>query len=188
MDTFAAYHNTPLKEAVMRSLVPKVLAFTVVLCVPCTALAQGSGDLDAINRVIDQVFELEVAKDLTAQAELMSADRIYVLQGAGRRTDQAKNMQLQQAVLDQETETVPGIQWFIDARDRIIRFYGDGNVAVASFYVYSTYVLPADAPDDFDQNTPQPQPTVITWVFEKLQGQWKIVHTHISDLGPPIGQ
>jgi len=31
--------------------------------------------------------------------------------------------------MDVEDDLVPGIQRFIEARDRIIRFYGDGEVA-----------------------------------------------------------
>ncbi len=172
----------------MRSLVPRVLALTIAVCIPSTALAQGSGDEEAINRVIDQVFELEVARDLTTQAELMTADRIWISQGAGRKTDQTMNMRYQQAVLDLRAETVPGTQWFYEARDRIIRLYGDGNVAVASFYLYVTFVLPANAPDVVVQNSTQFQPFVLSWVFEKVRGEWKIVHTHTSDLGPPTGQ
>lgn len=172
----------------MRSLVLKILTLTIAVVIPCTALAQGSGDEDAINRVIDQIFELEVARDLTAQAELMAADRIWISQGAGRKTDQTMNMRYQQAVLDLQEETAPGTKWFYEVRDRIIRLYGDGNVAVASFYLYVPFVLPADAPTDVVQNSTQFQPFVCTWVFEKLQGEWKMVHTHTSDLGPPVGQ
>ena len=172
----------------MRSAIPKVLAFVMAVCIPFTAVAQGSGDEAAINGVIDQVFELEIDRDLTAQAELMASDRIWVSQGEGRKTDQTMNMRYQQAVLDLRAETLPGTQWFYEARDRIIRFYGDGNVAVASFYLYVSFVLPANAPDDVVQNSTQFQPFVLSWVFEKQRGDWKVVHTHISDLGIPVGQ
>jgi hypothetical protein len=172
----------------MRSLVPKVLAFTIAVCIPCTALAQGSGDEDAINRFIDQYSQLEDAVDMTAQATLMTADRIWIAEGLGRITNQAQNMQIQQAGFDVQNEILPGVQWFTDARDRIIRFYGRGDVAVASFYWYRTFVLPANAPDDLVQYAAQSEPSVITMVLEKQGGDWKIVHTHNSALGPPIGQ
>jgi hypothetical protein len=172
----------------MRSLVPKVLAFTIAVCIPCTALAQGSGDEDAINRFIDQYSQLEDAVDMTAQAALMTADRIWIAEGLGRITNQAQNMQIQQAGFDVQNEILPGVQWFTDARDRIIRFYGRGDVAVASFYWYRTFVLPANAPDDVVRDAAQSQPSVITMVLEKQGGDWKIVHTHNSALGPPTGQ
>jgi hypothetical protein len=67
----------------MRSLVPKVLALTISVCIPCTALAQGSGDEDAINRLIDHYSQLEDAADMTAQAALMTADRGSCLELSG---------------------------------------------------------------------------------------------------------
>ena len=172
----------------MRQTVLAVLALTLVMCWPSTVLAQSSGDEAAVNQLIDRVFELEAAKDMTTQAELMSDDRLWVVEGFGRKTDQAMNMQYQQAVLDREDEILPGIQWFYEVRDRIIRFYGDGDVAVASFYLYSTFVLPAGAPTDLPGYATQSQPLVLTWIMEKQQGDWKIVHTHVSNLGPPVVQ
>ena len=172
----------------MRRTVFAVLALSFAICWPCTALAQSSGDEAAVNQVIDRVFELEVAKDMTAQAELMADDRIRILPQIGRMTDHAMDMQMQQAVMDLEDDIVPGIQWFYEVRDRIIRFYGDGDVAVASFYIYSTFVLPAGAPTDLPGYATQSQPFVLTWVMEKQQGDWKIVHTHGSSLNPPVVQ
>ena len=172
----------------MRRLVFGVLALSLVLCWPSTVLAQSSGDEAAVNQVIDRLWELELAKDLTAQAELMADDRIWIAPGFGRMTDQAMNMQQQQAAMDLEDDLVPGIQWFIDIRDRIIRFYGDGDVAVATFYLYRTFVLPADAPTDLTGYATQLQPWVLTWVLERQRGDWKIVHTHSSALGPPVVQ
>lgn len=172
----------------MRSLAPKLLTLIIAVCVPLAASAQSSGDEDAINRLIDQYTQLDDSFDMTAQAALMAADRIWIGQANGRRTNQAMNMQIQQAGFDRTNEILPGIQQFTDARDRIIRFYGRGDVAVASFYWYRTFVLPADAPDEVVQNFVQPQPMVFTTVLEKQGGDWKIVHTHVSALGPPVGQ
>ncbi|MFC1639969.1 YybH family protein [Gemmatimonadota bacterium] len=172
----------------MRVSVPRIVTVAFVVCIPCTALAQGSGDEDAINRLIDQYSQLEDARDMTAQAALMTPDRIWIAQALGRITNQAQNMRIQQAGFDVQNELLPGVQWFTDARDRIIRFYGRGDVAVASFYWYSSFVLPANATDEQAENAVQPQPRVITMVLEKQGGNWKIVHTHNSALGPPVGQ
>jgi len=172
----------------MRLLAPRLITFIIALFVPLAASAQGSGDEDAINRLIDQYNRLEDARDMAAQSELMTADRIWIAQANGRRTNQAMNMQIQQAGFDVQNEILPGVQWFTDARDRIIRFYGSGDVAVASFYWYRRFVLPANATDEQVQNAVQPQPAVITMVLEKQGGDWKIVHTHNSALGPPVGQ
>jgi hypothetical protein len=61
-------------------------------------------------------------------------------------------------------------------------------VAVASFYWYRSFVLPANAPDDLVQDFAQSQPMAFTTVLEKRDGEWKIVHTHVSALGLPVQQ
>jgi hypothetical protein len=97
-------------------------------------MAQRQADSEAINRLIDRYGALEDAKDMTAQAQLMAPDRVWIGQGAGRRTDQATNMRIQQAGMEVTKKLVPGIQTFTEDRDRLVRFYGNGTVAVASFY------------------------------------------------------
>ncbi len=172
----------------MRAVSQRFAVLLTMAVIASPLLAQSSRDQDAINRLIDRYGQLEDAGDMVAQAELMTADRIWIGQGAGRRTDQAMNMRLQLAGFDVQKEILPNVQWFTEARDRIIRFYGNGSVAVASFYWYRVFTLPADAPDDIVQNATQPQPLVFTLVLEKQGGEWKIVHTHNSQLGPPVGQ
>ena len=90
--------------------------------------------------------------------------------------------------MDVLEESLLGIRQFTDARDRLIKFYGRGDVAVASFYWYRTEVLPAAATDEQLQNFIPFRPQVITMVLEKQGGNWRIVHTHTSALGPPAGQ
>jgi len=120
-----------------------------------------------------------------AQAELMSPDRVWI--AAGRRTDQAKNMLIQQAAFDELKKLVPGIRAFTEDRDRLIRFHGNGSVAVASFYRYRTMILPFDAPREVVESFAPAQPTAVTLVLEKRGGEWKIVHTHISPLFSDAG-
>jgi len=66
-----------------------------ILALPTTIAAQRQADVDAINRLIDRYGALEDAMDMNAQAQLMTPDRVWVAQGAGRRTDQATNMRIQ---------------------------------------------------------------------------------------------
>jgi ketosteroid isomerase-like protein len=145
--------------------------------------AQDKSDIDAINKVLDQYLQTEIAGDMMAQAKLMTPDRIWIGQGQGRRTNQQLNMQLQQAQIDDEKKLVPGLKVFIDERDRIVRLYGNGTIAVASFYWYSTYIVPASTPPEIAKvfNTPVP-PSALTLVIVKERGDWKIAHTHESDL------
>ncbi len=130
----------------------------------------------------------------------MSADRVWIAQWLGRMTNQQMNMRVQQATnqqmnmrmqqagFDAQNEYLPGIQWFTDDRDRVIKFYGGGRVAVASFYRYRSFVLPANTPPDVAQSMAPIYPAAMTLVLEKQDGDWKIVHTHISQLGQPPGQ
>ena len=157
-------------------IVAVALAFVTVTA--GAALAQGQGDLDAINRFIDRYGALEDAMDMTAQGAMIADDRVWIAQGAGRRTDQAMNMRIQQAGFDAFKEAVPGVRAFTEDRDRLIKFYGNNTVAVASFYRYTTFVVPADAA------APNPPPNAVTLVLEKRGSEWKIVHSHFSSLGP----
>ena len=151
--------------------------------------AQNRADVDAINRLIDQYGQTEDAGDMMAQAKLMSPDRVWIGPApAGRETDQAMNMRAQQAQYDVQKKLVPGLQWFTEARDRLVKVYGNGAVAVASFYWYRQPVIPAGTTRDVAQGIEAAaNPVVITLVLEKQGGEWKIVHTHVSYLVPPRG-
>ena len=146
--------------------------------------AQSMADTEAIHKLIDKYGETEDAGDMVTQAKLMTADRVWIgPAGSGRITNQAMNMESQQSQFEASKAFVSGVKWFTDARDMLIKFYGDGKVAVASFYWYRTFVLPADTPLEKAKLFSSPQPIVITLVLEK-KGDWKIVHTHSSSLNP----
>jgi len=166
------------------SLVPFALA--VALLIPAVAHAQGQSDIDAINRLIDRYGEFEDAMDMVGQASLISADRVWIAQGAGRRTNQAQNMVIQAAAFDAVKAQVPGIRFFTEDRDRLIKFHGNGTVAVVSLYRYRTFVLPPDTPSAVADAIAPIQPNALTMVLEKRGDEWKIVHTHFSSLGPPV--
>ena len=163
--------------------------FAVVLFVMFLAsdavYSQNNADSQAINDLIDKYSALEDSGDMMSQAKLMAADRVWIAELGGRRTNQTMNMELQQARFDEAKKSVPGVKWFTDARDRLIKFYGEGSVAVASFYWYRLFVLPADTPPEKVKLLNPVQPVTFTLVLEKKNGNWKIVHTHSSPLGYP---
>jgi ketosteroid isomerase-like protein len=146
--------------------------------------AQDKADVEAIHKLIDEYCKTEEARDMKAQAKLMTADRIWIgPAGSGRMTNQTMNMERQQAQMDEMNKLVPGIKWFIDARDRIIKFYGKGKVAVASFYWYQMFILPAETSMEISELfSVQPQPMVVTQVLVKEGAEWEIVHSHLSNL------
>ena len=168
----------------------RLLSFLLILTVltrPSLA-AQSQSDVDAVHQVLDSYTELEESMDMLAQARLMSEDRVWIGAGAGRVTNQAKNMQIQAAQFDRDQQAaLQGLKLFVDDRDRLVRFYGGGRVAVASFYRYMTYILPSDAPPELSEALAETQPTMFTLVLEKRDGEWMIVHTHVSNLIPPEG-
>jgi ketosteroid isomerase-like protein len=165
-------------------LQPCVVVLAMGMISPAVAAAQRQTDIDAINQLIDRYGALEDAMDMNGQAQLMTADRVWIGQGAGRRTDQATNMRIQQTAFDQLEKAVPGIQRVTEDRDRLIKFYGNASVAVASFYRYTTIVVPAGVPREVAEGLAETPPNVVTLVPEKQDGTWKIVHSHFSALGP----
>ena len=165
-------------------IAPRLTVFTAVatLLLPAHTAQQKQSDVDAVNKVIDQYGSTEDAMDLQAQARLMTADRVWVAQGGGRRTDQATNMRIQQAGFEAFKKLIPGVQRFTEDRDRLIRFHGKGTVAIASFYRYITVIVPPNTPAEVAKTTANIPPAVVTLVLEKRDDDWKIVHTHISAL------
>ena len=171
----------------MRTILLGTVLLAMGMAVAAPASSQGQGDVQAINQLLDRYGALEDAMDMTAQAQLMAPDRVWIGQGTGRRTDQAMNMRIQQAGFDQMKGMYPGIRTLTEDRDRLIKFYGNGSVAVASFYRYVNTILPPDTPFDLASAFVPAPAGAITLVLEKRDGAWKIVHSHFSDLGPPVG-
>ena len=164
-----------------------LFALALGMLMPSAAAAQRQGDIDAINRLIDRYGTLEDAMDMNAQGQLMSADRVWIVQAAGRRTDQATNMRIQQATFDQLKKRFPGVQTFTEDRDRLIKLYGNGSVAVASFFRYTTTLLPPATPPEVAKEF-GPQAVAISLVLEKRDSDWKIVHTHVRHVTERAGR
>ena len=156
---------------------------TILLFIILSTISFGNEtDLDAINKLIDNYSKTEDEGKLLEQAKMMSKDRVWIgNNGAGRITDQSLNMIMQQSQVDAVMKSISGIKWFTDTRDRLIKFYGDGKVAVASFYWYRTFVLPPITNSEKrNMMKKQPDPVAISLVLEKKKGDWKIVDTHTS--------
>ena len=156
---------------------------TILLFIILSTISFGNEtDLDAINKLIDNYSKTEDEGKLLEQAKMMSKDRVWIgNNGAGRITDQSLNMIVQQSQVDAVMKSISGIKWFTDTRDRLIKFYGDRKVAVASFYWYRTFILPPNTNSEKrNMMKKQPDPVAISLVLEKKKGVWKIVHTHTS--------
>jgi hypothetical protein len=151
------------------------LAVSVVL--PAAASAQAQADIDAIKQLLQQYRATQDAGDLIGQSRLMTPDRVWISGTGIRRADNVENMRIQQVDADFQKKRVPGMQTVTIDRDLLLKFYGDGKVAVASFYRNSLRFFPPGTSKDLMQEY-APGNETGTLVLEKKNGTWKIVHTH----------
>jgi len=149
---------------------------SVVLISPM-ALAD---DEDDVRALIDTYVETEVV-DLRKQMSLMADDRVFI-NGGLRQTDNAANMKSQMANTARNRELDPDAEVIVTAEDVMVRVIG-GNAAVASFYRYWNVINSADAVRAGVAGGGGPPPAAVTLVLAKMGGNWKIVHTHQSNIG-----
>jgi len=161
-----------------------VVLFALMAALPLAGAASDrKSELDAVNKLIDDYGAYQAASDALGMSKLMATDRVCLSQHfGGRRTDNVLNMKIQQAQLDIQNKEVPGIRDYVEDRERLIRFLGDGRVAAVSFFRYITRVFPAGTPAEMMKKYAADPPLAISLVLEKRGEQWTIVHTHASDL------
>ena len=128
-------------------------------------------DKDDVMAFIDQYGELE--DDLAAQAKMIRDDRVMIT--AIRRTDNAKNMEIQMAGRKAGEAVNGGKTRFITTIESPhIAIYG--NTAVASFVrIFDVY--------PHNQPAAGGDPQWVTLVLVKESGRWGIAHTHMSQAG-----
>jgi len=132
-------------------------------------------DHDDVLALLDAYIETE--SDLMAQNALMSEDRIFISGApAGRMTDNETNMMVQMHGESRRQEMDPGAIYFATREDQIVRVYGDA--AVASFRRNLNFRPSAEGMRNGMSNNTARQ--LVTVVMAKVNGDWKIVHTHIS--------
>ena len=139
-----------------------------------TATVQAD-DMDDVTALVNAYIETE--SDLNAQSKLMSEDRIYIVGSpAMRMTDNEVNM-MSQAFGEKRREAMDSKSlYFATIEDQIIRMYGEA--AVASFRRNLVFRPSADGMKNGMSNNTGRQ--LVTVVMAKVDGDWKIVHTHIS--------
>ena len=132
-------------------------------------------DVDDVSALLDAYIETE--SDLKAQGKLMSADRSFISGSpAGRMTDNSSNMMAQEFVEKRRKDLDSnGIYW-ATREDQHLRVYGDA--AVATFRRTLHWRPSAQGVRNGQSNGNNRQ--LVTVVMAKLDGNWKIVHTHIS--------
>ena len=132
-------------------------------------------DKDDVMALLGAYIETE--SDLAAQSKLMSEDRVYIIGApAVRVTDNVANMRLQLLGEKRRKTLDPGGLYMATVEDQIVRVYGDA--AVASFRRSLIWRPSAEGVRNGSSNNTARQ--VVTVVMAKIDGDWKIVHTHIS--------
>tara|TARA_B100001741_G_C16490938_1_gene569640 strand:- start:296 stop:778 length:483 start_codon:yes stop_codon:yes gene_type:complete len=132
-------------------------------------------DMDDVLSLLDSYIETE--SDLMAQNALMSEDRIFIVGApAVRMTDNKTNMMRQMHVNNRSEEMDPNSIYYASREDQIVRVYGDA--AVASFRRSLNFLPSAEGMRNGMTNNTTRQ--LVTVVMAKVNGDWKIVHTHIS--------
>ena len=112
---------------------------------------------------------------LIAQTKLMSGDRIFI-NGSSRMTDNETNMKGQMHTDNRRIQMDPDALYYATREDQIVRVYGDA--AVASFRRNLNFRPSAEGMRNGMSNNTARQ--LVTVVMAKVDGIWKIVHTHIS--------
>ncbi len=140
--------------------------FFFALLAPLGAVADDSDDVLA---VVHKWAELE--SDLTAQAALVTSDRIQVFE-MWRRADQAQNLRVQLAKRAAVQKLDPKWDVIVTIEAPIVRVYGNDAAVVSFKRMYE--VIPGNA-------APRPiYQTYISMTLIKEDGEWKIAHMHGS--------
>lgn len=154
----------------------KIIVALVATALASAASIAAADDADDVMAVVNRYVATET--NLAEQARLMTDDRTYIVGGA-RHTDNVANMRGQLAGEKLRKAIDPDGMMLVSAEDVMVKVYGD--TAVASFYRHWNYIPGADAVRaGRGGNAPPSQVTTI--VLNKMRGDWKIVHTHISPM------
>ena len=133
-------------------------------------------DMDDVKALIEKYVNSQTLENMSTQAELMASDRTYIINGT-RYSNNDISMALQTANNAVIRKATPGIKRISTAEDIHIRMNGD--TAIVSFYLIMNDINNA-------ANVKAGQPAMMTnyatcsMALFKIDGDWKIVHTHFS--------
>ena len=133
-------------------------------------------DMDDVEAVINMYIDFETYDGIDDQAELMASDRTYIVNGV-TYSNNDRSMELQNASNRVSKRAFPGAVRITTVEDIKIRINGDA--AIASFYRVINNINNADSVKAGATVMNSLYQTVSMALF-KRDGDWKIVHTHIS--------
>ena len=133
-------------------------------------------DMEDVEAVINMYIDFETYDGIDDQAELMASDRTYIVNGV-RYSNNNRSMELQNASNRVSKRAFPGAVRITTVEDIKIRINGDA--AIASFYRVINNINNSDSVKSGASVMNSIYQTVSMALF-KRDGDWKIVHTHIS--------
>ena len=158
----------------MKNRIQGVFYLMAVLALFAAPMANAD-DMNDVTALLNAYIETE--GDIAEQGKLMSEDRVYIIGApAIRLTDNVANMKLQLLGENRRNTLNPGGLYMATMEDKIVKTYGDA--AVASFRLSLIWRPSAEGVRNGSSNNTARQ--VVTVVMAKIDGDWKIVHTHIS--------
>ena len=158
---------------ILKNLRLQQLAILLGLFVTATAQADDRSDVEDL---IDQYVNSQTLENMNTQAKLMASDRTYIVNGT-RYSNNEISMALQTAGNSVTRKASPGIKRISTAEDVNIRLNGDS--AIVSFYLIMNDINNA-ANVKAGQNVMTTIYATVSMALFKIDGDWKIVHTHFS--------
>ena len=140
-----------------------------------TATVQAD-DRSDVEDLIDQYVNSQTLENMNTQAKLMASDRTYIASGT-RYSNNEISMALQTAGNSVTRKASPGIKRISTAEDVNIRL--NGGTAIVSFYLIMNDINNA-ANVKAGQNVMTTVYATASMALFKMDGDWKIVHTHFS--------
>ena len=149
--------------------------FVFLLCAFAFSTFSFADDAADVEAVIHQYINSETL-DLSEQTKLMASDRTYITNGI-RFTNNEKSMAIQTAGNEVLRRARPGIKRIATVEDIMVRV--NGNSAVSSFYrsINTSSGVEGVRAGLSPMNTNYQTGTMVLF---KINGVWKIVHTHYS--------
>ena len=154
----------------------KIAIYNLAIMALLFSFSAKADDMDDVKALIDKYINSQTLENMSTQAELMASDRTYIINGT-RFSNNDISMALQTANNAVIRKATPGIKRISTAEDIHIRMNGD--TAVVSFYLIMNDINNA-------ANVKAGQPAMMTnyatcsMALFKIEGEWKIVHTHFS--------
>jgi hypothetical protein len=141
-----------------------------------TASVVNADDLSDVKELINKYVNSQTLENMNTQAKLMASDRTYIANGT-RYSNNEISMAIQTANNAVTRKASPGIERISTAEDVHIRL--NGGTAIVSFYLIMNDINNA-ANVKAGQAVMTTIYATVSMALFKIDGDWKIVHTHFS--------